>query len=303
MRNNRHQFLWLLLMIFGICGPSQGQPQTTTSPAASPESAIPWEQRPWQERMFKGKYEDFHTFKHKKTFFLDPFIWAYGKEFADRFRMPTEWIDPELKGALAVAWRMTTIGQITCGLGGKPDNCWPQLTCQMDIYFDSKTPLPWRYTDVVRDNFMRGISSTDYVPSSSSESRSLRYQMAGSKGAPLLTGAFNYLNSTTTTSGFFITYFDREYEPGVSLVGYTHACPRVGMDNPAVLKFFSEEEQRRTRGVIERFAHTVVFSRNFMKKITNAYEAQNKPNEDITKRLMQDFFNSRKGDPNFVPRQ
>ena len=300
MKNKRCPFLRFLLSVMVLCCAAQIHAQTTASQA---ESAISWEERSWEERAFKGTYEEFHTFKHKKSFFFDPYIWAYSQEFADKFRMPKEWMDPELKGAVAVAWRMTNIGQTTCGLGGRAENCWPTLTCQMDIYFDSKTPLPWRYTDVVRDNFMRGISSTDYIPPLSTESRTLRYGRAGSKGAPLLNGAFNYLNSETTTAGFLITYFHREYEPGVALVGFRDACPRVGMDNPAVLRFFSEEEFQRTRGVIKNYAHTVMFSRSFMKKITDAYEVQNKPNEDITKRLMQDFFNSRKSDPNFAPRQ
>jgi hypothetical protein len=295
-----HSLLRCLLAGLSFWVATHVHAQNTALPAAP---AIPWDARSWEDRAFKGAYEDFHTFKHKKSFPFDPFVWAYSQEFADKFRMPREWVDPELRGAMAVAWRMTTIGQTTCGLGGRADNCWPALTCQMDVYFDSKTPLPWRYTDVVRDNFMRGIASIDYLPPLSVESRTLRYGRAGSKGEPLLTGAFNYLNSETTTSGFLITYFDREFEPGVTLVGFRDTCPRAGMDGPAVLKFFSAEEQRRTRGVIERYDHEILFSRAYMKKITEAYAAQNKPNEDITKRLMQDFFNSRKGDPNFSPRQ
>lgn len=258
----------------------------------------------WEDRSFRDTtYEDRYTFKHKKTFFLDTYTWAYSADFAKRFRMPGDWIDPELHGALAVAWRMTNIGSTTCGLGGRAENCWPPLTCQMDIYFDSATPLPWRYNDVMRDNFMRGVSSADFLPWLSRESPSLRYLEPGSKGPPLRKGAFNYVGSATTTSGFFLAYFDRAFEPGMTLVGFTEACPRAGLDGAAQLKFFSEEEYKRTRGAIQNYAHTVTFSRRFMKTIADKYETQNKPNEDITRRLIQDFFNSKKTDPNFSPRQ
>ena len=173
----------------------------------------------------------------------------------------------------------------------------------MDIYFDSKTPLPWRYNDVVRDNFMRGITSTEYLPVLSNESRRMRFGWGQTKGNPLLSTAFNYVGSKTTTSGFFFTHFDRAYEPGVSVVGFSDTCPREGLDDAAVLKFFSEEEFQRTQGRIQNYAHEVGFSRAFMKKISDTYVVQNKPNQDITKRLMQDYFESRKGDPNFAPRQ
>lgn len=301
MENGVYAKLNPLLSCVLLWGTAQAQLQP---PAAGTKPVeVPWLERTWQERAFKGTYEDQHTFKHKQTFNLDPYTWAYTQEFADKFRMPKEWVDPELRGAMAVAWRMTTIGQTGCGLGGRAENCWPPLTCQMDIYFDSKTPLPWRYNDVVRDNFMRGTTSMENLPWLSKESRSLLYTAAGAKGPPLHSGAFNYINSKTTTSGFSITYFDRAYEPGVAVVGFSRTCPREGLDDSTQIKFFSEEEYQRTQGRIQNYAHEVQFSRKFMKKITDTYVVQNKPNEDITKKLIQDFFESRKNDPNFAPRQ
>lgn len=299
--NMNYQFTLILLATL-CCLSAEQVPAQTQTQKKSESSVVPWEDRSWDERNLKGEYEDFHTFKHKKSFFFDPYIWAYSQEFAEKFRMPKEWIDPELKGAIAVAWRMTTIGTTTCGLGGRADSCWPKLTCQMDMYFDSQTPLPWRYNDVRQANFMRGISSGDSLPWLSKESPSLRYTEMGSKGPPLLKTAFRYVNSEFTTSGFLVTYFNRDYEPGVMQIGFADTCPDEGVDKPAVVRFFSEEEQKRTQGRIKNFAHTVEFSQSFMKKITNAYERQNKPNEDIIKRLMQDYFESRKNDPNFASR-
>lgn len=269
-----------------------------------PAQEIPWRDRPWQERAFHANYEDLHTFKHKQTYFFDPFVWSYTKEFAEKFGMPKEWIDPGLKGAQAVAWRMTSIGQTTCGLGGRAESCWPTLTCQMDVYFDSNAPLPW-LTDVVRDNLWRGISSGDYVPGRSPQSRKYMYQNTDGTTGPLHSSGLIYLKGGfgSTHGMFWIVYFDREFEPGITQVGFTSACPDKDVDSAAELRFFSEEERKLARGRVSKFAHFVEFSQPFMKRITEVYKVQDKPNKDVTKRLMEDFFNSRKSDPNFAPRQ
>lgn len=270
-----------------------------------PAHETPWRDRPWQEKAFNANYEDLHTFKHKQTYFFDPFIWAYTKEFADRFGMPKEWIDPGLKGALAVAWRMTNIGQTTCGLGGRADSCWPTLTCQMDIYFDSEAPLPW-LTDVVRDNFWRGISSGYSLPGRSPQSRRFIYKNLQGSIEPLYHTALTYLKGGfgSVDGTFQMVYFDRQFEPGITQIGFTSTCPDKNIDSAAQVRFFSEEELQHTRNLaLRKFSHVVEFSQPFMKRITEVYAVQNKPNQDITKRLMEDFFNSRKSDPNFAPRQ
>ncbi|MBF0615122.1 MAG: hypothetical protein HQL92_08210 [Magnetococcales bacterium] len=66
---------------------------------------IPWKQRTWEQQFVESSYEDEFTFKHGKVFYDDPFFWVVSSVFAERFGMPKSWIDPELKGALAIAWR------------------------------------------------------------------------------------------------------------------------------------------------------------------------------------------------------
>eukprot|EP01034_Spumella_vulgaris_P031122 gene31122-38459_t len=133
---------------------------------------IPWNQRTWEQK-------------------TDPFVWAYSQAFADRFGMPNEWVDPNLKGALAIAWRTTSIGQMSCGYGGDPNACWPPFTCQMDIYVDSDAPIPWRFNDVTRDFLWDGLSSLDFVPKRMPAPRRFRYAYTagalGSVGLPFYT--------------------------------------------------------------------------------------------------------------------
>jgi hypothetical protein len=52
----------------------------------------------------------------------DPHIYAYTAEFAKRFDLPPEWINEDLQGADAIAWRMLPDTK-TCGWGGNPQAC------------------------------------------------------------------------------------------------------------------------------------------------------------------------------------
>lgn len=124
---------------------------------ASSETGTP----PIEER----RYEDNFTFKYGKSFTKDPWTWGYTKEFAERFRMPEKWIEPQMKGILAMAFRVTDVGQsVTCGLGGREDNCWPNVRCQFDIYYDNSINLPWIKEAVTRDSFLTiPMSSARYT--------------------------------------------------------------------------------------------------------------------------------------------
>ncbi|ATE61476.1 hypothetical protein [Thauera sinica] len=252
-------------------------PGARCAPAAPNAEGTPWNQRTWEQRFVQSDYEDAFTFKHGETFYRDPFVWAVTKEFAERFGMPRQWIDPALKGALAVAWRITTIGRPLCGLGGDPEACSPAFTCQMDIYVDNDAPIPWRFDDVERDFLWPGLSSLDYVPRRPPAPRRSRYDFEdgrlGSKGVPFHKTGWEYRNGDTEI-GFFISYFDRAYEPGITLLGFRSACPSRSSNGAAALRFFTEEEQSRTQGWIEKFVHTVEFSDAFMRRITDIYRRE-----------------------------
>lgn len=75
---------------------------------------------------------------------VDPHVWVYTKEFAERFGMPKEWISEELKGVEAAAWRKTKTGYVTCGWGGKKEACKEEDAAVLELYLDTrKVNLPW----------------------------------------------------------------------------------------------------------------------------------------------------------------
>ena len=68
---------------------------------------------------------------------VDPNVYAYNAEFAQRFQMPQEWISDELKGADAVAFRVVP-GHKSCGWGGgrnhaEKTRCAARWTCTLTI--------------------------------------------------------------------------------------------------------------------------------------------------------------------------
>jgi hypothetical protein len=264
-----------------------------------PIDKTPWEQRTHVEKVFSSTYEDINTFKHQRIHDLDPFQWIYTEAFADKFRMPRQGIDGNLKGALALAWRMTSMGKNTCGYARNPESCWPSLTCQLDVYFDSKTPLPWNYTDVVRDNMIEGITSDSYLPRLQPNSKWWRYKngvpTSSAKG-PVLPESLlqmRYLQGGAMNVFLYLWLFDREYEPGVVLLSYKNACPIYEGDGPGVIRYHAQEEITRTRGVNPPSVHSVEIPETFVKKIRAIYLLQNKPSQDVTQRLYEDFLRAK----------
>jgi hypothetical protein len=268
----------------------------TNTPTQTKE--IPWSERSWEDRVFRSTHDENYTFNNRGTYVLDPYVWAYTKAFAERFRMPEEWIETELKGALAVAWRMTTIGEIMCGFGGKADSCWKPLDCQMDIYYDNRIDLQWSYPEVVRDNLMNGLSSGNFLGVTPT-SRKRRYadpdkSILGSGGGDLSHGQYNQ-------GGSFLVLFDREYEPGVGLISWigSGVCPKYTGPDKVRMPFINVEDWQRYRyGKLAkkdiRLIHTIEFPLHFLQRANAAYTAQNKQNEDVMDNLIRGFFDRRK---------
>jgi hypothetical protein len=256
---------------------------------------LSWNQRAWEDKICNGTHDDKFTFKNKTAYSLDPYVWVYTKEFAERFHMPRQWIDSNLKGALAIAWRMTTIGDITCGLGGRADNCWKPLNCQMDIYFDNRISLPWSYPDVVSDNVRRGLTSADFLHTSPA-SKAWRYADHGlmiQGGGGLVYGKYNQ-------GGSQLVFFDKEYESNVALVSWVGSgvCPEYTGPEKVLMKFISmsDWDDFRSGKISEKeigTVHSVEFPQIFLERAKRIYDIQSKPNQDVMQGLIDAFFKSK----------
>lgn len=244
------------------------------------------------------RYEDMMTFKHRKVFAHDPWVWGYTKEFAELFRMPDRWIEPELSGGLlAIAFRMTEIGRTDCGLGGKEDNCWPALRCQFDLYYDTRTPLPWIHPDI-HQFMMDGVRSSDFLVLADP-----RLERPGSRQrSNVFPGfSFRYHERGTNRHGGELMYYDRKYQPGIGLLGVAGYCP----EQPARAKFYfydMEAREKAAKGEIRFFDAKPVLTwdvpESYLKRANAAFKRDEKPNQAVIERLKRQFFESRGLVPN-----
>ena len=99
--------------------------------------------RPSEPATSQTSYEE-RVINSKGVHNMDPNVYVYTSEFANRFQMPNQWISADLKGAEAVAFRVVPSYK-SCGWGGNPQTCREdEVRCEMDVYFDhKKQALPW----------------------------------------------------------------------------------------------------------------------------------------------------------------
>lgn len=253
--------------------------------------------KPWEDR----GYEDRFSFKPGAgTYTVDPWVWAYTPEFAEKFRMPKKWIDKDLKGILAVAFRMTTIGNMSCGYGGKEDNCWPVLECQLDVYYDNRIKLPWTHEEIKQDFLMQGVSSREFLHDLNKNKGFQRYQREDSYPAILAKWGDGVIQVGKNASGAApISYFDREYQSGIGLIGWVGlgVCPKpigVGRMNFHDATTVRKLAKMQIKEENVKPMHTFEFSESFMRRANAVYEAENKQNREVAQRLIKQFFESRK---------
>ena len=253
-----------------------------------------------------SSHDDWHTFKHGKTYTPDPYTWVYTKEFAQKFRMPDRWIDNNLKGALAIAFRMTTIGNATCGLGGREDNCWPPLECQLDVYYDNRIKLPWVHDEIVRDFLMRGIASHEFlydVDKSKGMERYLPRDPNGPRGV-MESLSVDFVippKMRLSGAGANIMYYDREYHEGIGVIGFTGLCPKS--TGKAHLYFYDTDSAMQVARMKVKRAdlkpmHVIEIPEPFVRNAHTAYERDNKPNVAVTQELMRQFASPGSPRPN-----
>ncbi|MCC7006204.1 MAG: hypothetical protein IT497_06120 [Ottowia sp.] len=244
---------------------------------------------PYEERGYDYSF----TFKYGQSFTRDPWVWAYTTEFAERFHMPKQWVEPELKGLLAVAFRMNRVGNDLCGLGGRADNCWPHLECQMDIYYDNSIKLPWNRPDISEDFFMNGISSTEFVDEQlQNKLWKEKYHHKGGTGV----GFSISINEKKIKPFSKVMYYKHLLFPGVGLIGVQGAsvCPyEIGPATGIVIESFLGSPAAK-EAFDKAYKHQVQLPESFIRRAHEVYARDDQQNKAIKQRLLQDFMKQKK---------
>ena len=82
----------------------------------------------------------------KARYTKDSFLWVVSPEFARKFCMPERFVSTELKGALAVAFRIVeNAEEALCGMDGRQEFCMRGRELRFEIFLPAEAPLPKRH--------------------------------------------------------------------------------------------------------------------------------------------------------------
>lgn len=147
--------------------------------------------------------------------------WIYTQGFAERFGMPRQWIDEDLKGAYAVAFRVEVQPARLRGLGGNPDAAMIDRQCILDVFLDVDAPVPWvndrvagfRHTPPAATLYLRPRSETDWQP---------RRDPVGLS----IVGDTAVIRSEREgiVSGLIVTNYDKVLYRGITFISFSRPC-------------------------------------------------------------------------------
>jgi len=204
-------------------------------------------------------YEETFTPKANKAYSEDINVWVYTSEFAERFGMPTEWIDDELEGAYAVAFRVHVRGHRTMFAHKGPDVSMPIRDCLFDVYIPADARIPWADGRESARHYSTPYSPT-YLAPQSPEDIAWRRRPVGIK-SPGKKARRPVIRLDGGT--LFMREYDRGLYPGVAYMSFSMGC----MEPPkrAVLVEFCVDEPWEGRRC--HASHEIHVPDKFMKKL------------------------------------
>jgi hypothetical protein len=84
----------------------------------------------------------------KTSYVKDEFSWFVTRDFAKRFCMPESFIDDQLKGAEAIAWRVKPSEEAFCTLRDGKETCTRKNVFELDLYLKASLELPRSHPEV-----------------------------------------------------------------------------------------------------------------------------------------------------------
>ena len=162
-------------------------------------------------------YEDVFVIKPGKrgAFIEDINVWGYTTEFAKRFGMPLEWTDDSFKGAYGAAFRVETLTARWVNQFGDPNKGMPDRRCILDIFVDSKAPIPWRDDLPVDFNLHEDLAVRKLIPQNKEVDKRRRGENFGMK---VEYGPEKYKSSSP------INLYVRDVYPGVTYISLEIGC-------------------------------------------------------------------------------
>jgi hypothetical protein len=211
-------------------------------PAYVPDSQ---KQMAWLSGMNRT-YDEWFV-QQKSVHVSDPYIWVYNESFAKEFGMPDRWIDRDLIGADALAFRTGTSFPM-CGWNGNPNSCNISPECTLEMYFNRRsTSLPWsdpiRWTDLqLNQTSVWTLGALRSVNRRNSEQIGMRSPFADPDTGRELVWWYEFVAKDVSSRIASVSAYDRSIFEKYSLVILDISCTR-GEYSGLQLRPFSNQNQ------------------------------------------------------------
>ncbi|CAC9645293.1 hypothetical protein [bacterium endosymbiont of Bathymodiolus sp. 5 South] len=217
------------------------------------------------------------------TYKKDIHVWVYTSKFAKRFGMPQEWVDDELKGAEALAYRLDLdVYGTKCGYFSNVENCRPSTACVVDMYIDDKANLPWNTNS--RFESLYGRKSNPFFVAQKKKDGPTYGKRITKRGQQYKlgldsTGIVYGKNDKWKLGAYYILEYDRDIYKNLDYLSGSVICHSFGkerdvkidIDNPVFRKDGSVSMK-------STLAHQIKIPNSFMGRIEVYDKAQYEPN-------------------------
>lgn len=224
-------------------------------------------------------YEDTFVIKPGKrgAFIEDINVWGYTTEFAKRFGMPLEWADDSFKGAYGAAFRVETRTARWVNLFGDPNKGMPHRDCILDIFVDSRAPIPWRDDLPVDFDLNSQFALTKLIPQNKEVDQRRHGENVGLYGIVAQLSSENGRYSTGMTVNLYV----RDVYPGVTYISFNMACV-TPTKTRSIINFKSKENRQPV--------YSIELPASFMQRLYDRwYAKERKATEQEFKGNIQDF--------------
>ncbi|WP_369150204.1 hypothetical protein [Candidatus Thiodubiliella endoseptemdiera] len=242
-------------------------------------------------------YNDRYTPEGRKkagkrgTYKKDIHVWVYTSAFAKRFGMPKQWIDDELKGAEALAYRLDLdVYGTKCGYFSEVENCRPSTACIVDMYIDDKADLPWN-TENRFDSRYGSKSIGVLIPQNIKDDPGWR-KRAIKRGQQYKLGldVVYVSGSKIPLNNYHLLEYDRDIYKNLDYISGAMTCRSFGKSRD--IKIEIDKPVLRKNGSIKynygSLAHSITTPNSFMQRIEAYDKVQYEPNSlfnELRKRL------------------
>lgn len=226
------------------------------------------------------------------TYPKDMHVWVYTSEFAKRFGMPEKWIDDELDGAEALAYRIDLdVYGIKCGYFGEQENCRPSTACVVDMYIDDNANLPWNHEARFASRY--GHKSHGFLVGQTKDDKPLYPKLRRTKR-----GGYNYKmgldvvyvsGSKIPLNNYHMLEYDRDIYRGLDYISGTMTCRSFGKSRDIQIKVNDpviDKDGWIKYNQPNRLAHAITVPNSFMQRIEQYDQAQYEPHS-LFKELKQ----------------